>query len=554
MAVVNELRWALYEKGTDLLERAGIAAMYMALRAARDGDEDLSPLEWRDDDLQSDSVTVRWRGSAKQAFMKLMRWAWQVRDGVLFLPAVHDRRDRAQWWRRVPMHNGIMGTVFQHNRVQPRAGRCDRVVRLDEDREVLMSFFALDSEIKPHKDVEDLFVPRSGDFKVEDIRLASWLSRGESARYPSDATGSTWNSKPWQGAPARALMLMLAPTTFLYHRVKEHKSDWVFVVPDVQDLDQFDSVRRRIGLSVDATDVASLGDAGLRFFAESSTRGLRSNLLSGCRVVAHGIASYFHTSNATRKAVLDVAPNASTLRRYRLLHREFPNVYGTYQVDATSDTRATSRRREGSRSLGQAPRAAGRFRCPSIRGRIADNIVSRRGWYADLRTPLVWDHEEAARERKRLGVSLDRAWFQILCQSRSKLMRLVAEDDMWDREAEQVFVHAFWKTMDSLYRQEADAVRRGGAASIEKRWERLEGELYRSLMQAKTRVLLRGALSAWFARAGRLEILAEHTPAIWRLIAEDWQKGRDLALLAMASHRKRSVREGIEQEDEDKET
>lgn len=124
-------------------------------------------------------------------------------------------------------------------------------------------------------------------------------------------------------------------------------------------------------------------------------------------------------------------------------------------------------------------------------------------------------------------------------------MRLIQEDDMWDTEAEKVFVEAIWEALDSLYAQEAGATKRGGSASVEKRWERLEGELYRSLMQAKTRPLLRSALAGWFAKAGRHDKISAHLPAIWRLIdhAEFWQRGRDLALLAIASHRKKAIRE-----------
>ena len=43
----------------------------MALRAAQETGSDLSPLTWTDADLTADSVTVRWSGAAKPAFVKL---------------------------------------------------------------------------------------------------------------------------------------------------------------------------------------------------------------------------------------------------------------------------------------------------------------------------------------------------------------------------------------------------------------------------------------------------------------------------------------------------
>jgi CRISPR-associated protein Cas8a1/Csx13 len=64
-------------------------------------------------------------------------------------------------------------------------------------------------------------------------------------------------------------------------------------------------------------------------------------------------------------------------------------------------------------------------------------------------------------------------------------------------------------------------------------------------VQSKTRVLLRAALSNLLAKAGRQRTVRNHPGAIWRLIdhPDHWKKGRDLALLALASHRKKEERE-----------
>ena len=124
-------------------------------------------------------------------------------------------------------------------------------------------------------------------------------------------------------------------------------------------------------------------------------------------------------------------------------------------------------------------------------------------------------------------------------------MKLIAEDDMWDTEAEKIFVEAFWEALDSLYAQEAAATERGGSRTVEDRFQDLNDDIRRKLTQAKTRTLLRTALADLFARAGRQKTIRSHPAAVWRLIDDpsQWQKGRDLALLALASHRKREERE-----------
>lgn len=227
----QSLTWRLTDDGMDLLERAGLAGLYMALRAASEQGADLSPLTWRDDDLQPDSVTVRWNGPAKPAFVKLMEWAWQVRDGVLYLPAVHEDRDRAQWWLRLQMHKGIVGTFLQSSRVQPRIGSEQRMVALDEDRMIRLQFLALPSALKPHQDVQGMF-QRNGEFK-ETVEFSTWIARGFSARYPSDGFGAGWKDKVWRGRPEQALLLMLAPTVCAFFRLQGKGNNWLFVVPNV---------------------------------------------------------------------------------------------------------------------------------------------------------------------------------------------------------------------------------------------------------------------------------------------------------------------------------
>jgi CRISPR-associated protein Cas8a1/Csx13 len=135
--------------------------------------------------------------------------------------------------------------------------------------------------------------------------------------------------------------------------------------------------------------------------------------------------------------------------------------------------------------------------------------------------------------------------FLALQYQRSKLMKLIQEDDMWDTEAEMVFVEVFWETLSSLKAQEKSALDRGGSRPLEKRWEDLDEEIRRKLTQAKTRTLLRAALADLFAKAGRQKSIRAHPAAVWRLIdhPDHWRKGRDLALLALASHRKKEERE-----------
>ena len=260
---------------------------------------------------------------------------------------------------------------------------------------------------------------------------------------------------------------------------------------------------------------------------------------------------HYYQGQSIRKSILDVPPELISVKRYRILHRELKNNYVVFKTEpsetplaAAESNRRARKSRKPAETRSDAPQAGGFIKLPAARGRIADNLTLGRPWYADLAVPMIWNLDEAERERKKLGKSLERAWFQILCYQRSKLMKLIAEDDMWDTEAEKVFVEAFWETLDSLYAQEADATKRGGSRTVAERFDDLNDEIRRRVTQAKTRTLLRTVLADLFAKAGRQKSIRTHPAAIWRLLDDPkhWRKRHDLALLAFASHHKKEER------------
>ena len=560
MADERELTWRLSDPDMDILERAGLAGLFMALRAAEEQSHDISPLSW---ELTPDAVTLRWSGAASVAFAKLIDWAWQVTDdGVLFLPGVQDETERANFHLRVAMHKGVMRTFLQHTNVQPKGEPVTKIVQLDESREVSVSYqppiirqpkaeksaakpaaAAQKKLLKPAKDIADLF-DRKGAFRAAAVELSNWVHPGIAGRYASE--------KAWIGMPDKALLLMLAPTVCLFQRLHGEGGNWVFVVPDVRELEEFAVARKRMKLNLDFLDVASLGDAGLRFFTEYASKKARRSL-AGCKVVAMGKVGYY-ASQSIRKSVLDITADSHQVDRYRLLQQLLPNRYISLHPAVVSAEAATKAKRPSKRKKtaeGEPPKAAGFFKLPAARGRIADNLVTGRPWYENLAVPMTWDRDDLERLRKRhkerndtdggkLPTSLDTILFKSLRDQRSSLMKLIENDLMWDTEAEKVFVDTFWETLRALYRREADAANeRGGARTAGDRFEDLNEELRRALTQAKTKALLRELLTEFFARPVkkyRSPTLGKHSAVIWRLVDADWRKGRDLSLLALASY------------------
>jgi CRISPR-associated protein Cas8a1/Csx13 len=610
----SPMTWNLFDPGMGLLERAGLAALYMSLRAAEQMGVDLTPLRWEPGDLTPESVTLRWDGPDNAAITRLMRWAWQVRDGVLYLPAVHrDPKQQDFAFQRVATHNGILETFLQHDRVQPKGRSMSLVENIEDDKQYVYYYQTLDpSELAGKKadsvarrakkkqaespnatdgrrgksreasqapsdylrpitilsDRKTGFFMRSGELSSLPIELKSWAKPGIAGRFGSEPA--------WVGPPAMALLLMVAPISCLYMRLPRQRKrakkegsaasrgakgkkekwspNWVYVVPAIEDLEEFDQVRPSLHLDPKFIDVASISDAALRFVAEYCAPSVRSELRTGCRATAMGQVSFYNPNQMVRKAIVDVEKGRPP-RRYLHLHHAFG-----HQIDTIAASSVLNADQDDEQQDSGEAHSTVRIRLPSVRGRIADNLISSQPgqrWYTDLAIPTAWERDILESERKRIAgrsgasgkaPSIERLCFRNLIRLKGGLMELIREPEMWDSPHEAMFVEAFWESLRSLYRQEARAAKkRGGSRSAKKRIRHLREEIYRSLMRSKTRELTRQALAELIAKAGQGrapdETVVRDNPAtIWKLIDDPlgWKRARDLALLALATYTKKA--------------
>lgn len=551
------LTWRLSDPGMGLLERAGLAALYMSLRAAEEqGMKDqLAPLNWNADDLTSETVTIRSAGTDKEALTKLFEWAWQVRDDVLYFPAVHRSKKAHEYlYLRIALHNGISRTFLQHPRVQPKGELVERSVSLDEGKQIKIAYQALDArKLKPLGDLNKAgFFDRSGVLSDENklVELSGWVFPGIAPRFS--------NESAWSGPAHLGLLLMLAPIVCLYLQLHNQRSTWLFVLPDLYDLDEFDSVISGSHVFLDPAfrDVASIGDAGLQFLAEYSSQSARKELRTGCRVVAMGKVGYY-PNQSVRRGIADVPPHAKIISRYRRLQQAMGNRWMQRKaVDNDDDEVTEIPKRKKAKKQNETQQPIHFVSVPTGRGRIADNLIAGHPWYSNLVEPLLWDRDSLDRLRKRRpGTSVERLWFQNLCYQRGKLMDLIQDNDMWDNPEERLFVEAFWELLGLLYIRERKAVERGGTRPYEQRCEDLNEEIRRILTRSKTGPLARQAMTDLMTRPfemyranpddsppTRSKTVRANPATIWRLIDRDWKLGRDLALLALASYQSKEKR------------
>jgi len=136
-------------------------------------------------------LCLEWaEGNEKAALEAVVKWAWQVHDGVLFLPGVHRKREHLDCYHlRLHIHNGLLGTFFQFPRTIKKVQDPDRkVIRFDEEKTFSVSYrrIASDATLPQHK-----AVPRP---EINGGNLApamsSWIYPGSEPRFNNNPAKS----------------------------------------------------------------------------------------------------------------------------------------------------------------------------------------------------------------------------------------------------------------------------------------------------------------------------------------------------------------------------
>ena len=590
------LTWRLSDPGMGLLERAGLAALYMSLRAAEElgKKDDLAPLTWNESDLTPESVTLRSTADDKAALTKLFEWAWQVKDGVLYLPAVHRSfREKDNRHERVYHHKGILGTFLQHrtSRLAPgtKSELISRVEALEDDLLVKFSFQKLNF-VKPHKEIERFF-DSNGTLRENEVKLSSWVRPGMTNRYPTEAT--SWKSTPCRGHARSAILWMLVPIVCFYQRIqgshrskkdkKTGQSDWVVGMPDVWDLDEFDFVRPHVRL--DAPLTGSPADTVVQCVAASWIHTVKKNIGIDFQAIWMGPVKYYK-NQTVRKGVSESrqrewrplhvssrTPRLSLIRQYRILQRAMGTE--TVPVRDTSPLRPSA--------YPDDIRPVSMIRIPTARGLIAHNLLNSRPWYDSLLDPPVWEIPslKSAQEQRKDGNaksrSIDKLWLNSLQSfQREQLMELILDSEFTDK-SDREFIEGFWDILSAIYRRERRAVEKqynagdpipndelkrasahyrkhghydeSAAGRYLKRRANWNDRIARKLSQAKTRRLTADAITELIL-ATRNEygsaVIRRQPQIITSMIHEkhEWKRALDLARVALVSWTSRSQRSG----------
>lgn len=586
-----KLEYNLHNKGMGVVERAGLAGLYLTLQGADEWAKDkgtdtgknareLKALFRAWDLSQPDLLQLNWdAGGDLKPLTALVQWAWQVHEGVFFLPGIHRSLvERNNRHLRVAVHNGILATFLQHNRVRPKLSLpkneddAGLVIQLDVGKTI---------EIPRFPEIPAYYNDKTGKRKKNLLKQSEHLiPKGKTRILPFepgrivDLSGAFYpgvaprygTDKRWTGTPEEAFLLFFVPIGCLFLELPRNRvilkagkevfsPNWAVVIPDIVDLLDYAEAWPRLHPALqerfDKLKCRSVDDALLRVAMEYSVlpavkRAVRFGGSPTIHVFCMGRTSFQRKANKlseiqmVRKQVLSVGFTSTAVNRYKKVMAFLDNRLDPYKDKTSHPATHWIKELYG-------------------RGRIADNISKGKPWYMDLCVPTEWERDGLERERQRYNetrsdeqdrLSEQEFWFMKVREKSVKeaLMALAKDMSMYDDpETETVFLQAIHDMLATLFWQEREAlIKRLGLneenpkfkEKLSKRIEDLVDDFRRSLNEAQTRELLRQTLAEWLSKGGTHENIRAHQRGIWDFInhPHQWKKAKDLALLGIVTY------------------
>lgn len=488
----KSLTLKLFDPGMTHLHRVGLAGLCMTLK-------NLNPAEYAEAggwDLQPQGVELHWTRTPRDLLAPIIEKSFAISPEGIIQFYAHKSSSMSDL-NRLLLHRAILLTYLQHGRTRKLAAKERSLTFQFEEKPVVESFKPVSSY--QNQNATQFLFTKNGDF-IKDIDLAGWLFPGGVVRHVVHS-----NTTALTAAPKEFLALLYAPVGSLYflisHKDRDGKYDKrkgaALVLPHINNLANYSTnYSRFLDSPVQRLFVDGLGDAGLMALTLLNLAredGVIDRLeINSCTIVTLGTVSWA-SQQKTRTGLKQLRSlDTSMLNFFDLAWRTLKN-----RPYITED---------GKLIVGVSP----------VRGLIADNIAASLPWYHGFYQLMI--SQKSARQ-----ISFEREG-----------VHTMVEQATWSEEADQLLVRAMHQALRNRYGALAQrAKERGETPAFDREFERIRT----SLMRSKNVQTLRGELADIFARGGLNQTLQEHWPKLMPLFTgTDWQRARDLALLALASY------------------
>lgn len=521
-----EMKLKLNAPGMTSLHKAGLAGLYMTLKAFDKKRESIEGLEW---ELEDKQIILHWTDDTpKNAFDNLVKESFWIDDeGFIRLSGLEPRQEMSFEQRHL-LYQSLLNSFLQFGPHRPTGNKKTLSYEVD-DKVIWLQEFSPIKKIRQHNTTKD-FIDNNGNFNSK-IEIASWLYPGATVKH-SDS--STKKATAQNEEIKLALCLLFSPVGVIYYlirsKVRGRKSRLALLIPEIKDLKSYSEVRQVIASQgvIDLT-ASSSTDAALRMLialeSNSSSnqfaKQMRENFL--CRIITFGIVPWNEKQKSRTATRTVISGKIKGFENYYLADSIFKNKW--QQVQEKRDKKGEVKEPE-------------HFFVTTFCGRemIADNIADGKTWYHDISEFLAnrETREQLYYERKELGKMVKEATYE--------------------NENERIFIdvcHESWRRRMGKLGQRASSENTSFSNLANKEREKLRT----SLGRCKNAETLRETVIDFWSRAGSIEQLqGGGLSKILPLFDEKhWRKTKDLALLALISYQAPEEKDNVNSETEGEE-
>ncbi|MEN9242440.1 MAG: type I-MYXAN CRISPR-associated Cas8a1/Cmx1 [Thermostichus sp. DG02_3_bins_51] len=507
---MTELKFHLGDPSLTLLHRAGLAGLWMTLKQLEKETsltQRLGSLNW---ELTPREIHLKWEGNDLEVLDWLLRESFQLDDGLISLRGLDSKSMRKD--SQVIIHEGILGTFLQHNKTHKAIGKKVQSFILDEDKPpIITEYKALESYAC--QDFAEKLCDNKGKLLKKPINISGWLYPGAATRHAAFTSDTSFEE-----SPQLAFVLLYALVACCYYilrsRLRDKRAEYALVIPEITNMETYANYRMDPKLryaSYRDFHATGLGDAGLKFLTYQNIADASQTFqVSRCQVLTLGTVSWSNQQK-TRTGLFTVEASYRACKNYQVCLNELPDRIAKSKQEERSFV-ATSFARE----------------------MIAENLARDHPWYMNF--------SEWVNSNKR---------FEQLSYEKGGLYQMVMQTEIDPREL--WFIQACHEAIRFTYGRLAERTRDRGELT---NFDRENTRIRTGLSRCKNAETFREFITDFWSRAGRLPTLQEHWNELMGLATDpkQWRKGRDLALLALASYKGKEKDKDLDEvdpEDED---
>lgn len=488
---MTQLHFHLGHPSLTLLHRAGLAGLWMTLEKLDQEiavDQRPGLLNWA---LSPREIKLEWHGKDIEVIDWLIKESFQLKDGLISLRGWQSELMRKD--SQVIVHQAILGTFLQHGKTRKVIGEKTQSLVLDEDKPpILIKYKELESYV--HQGFAKDLCDNKGNWLKKNLNIAGWLNPGAAVRHTAFTADTGFEE-----SPELAFVLLYAPVACHYYilrsRLRDHRAQYALVIPEITNLENYARDKQNLPVNFRDFYASGLGDAGLKFLTLKKVAEDAQDLkVRRCQVLTLGTVAW-SSQQKSRTDLFIIEANYQTCRNFQVSRNVLPD-----RIVVKNKTE------EGS------------FIAPSFaRELIAENLARNQPWYTGFSD---WINSN---ER-----------FQQISYEKGGLHQMVlrSEMDAIDRWFVKTCHEAIYCTYGRISKKTQD---RGELANFDRENIRIRTGLTR----CKNAETFREFITDFWSRSGRLPTLQEHWDELMDLVMDpkQWRRGRDLALLALASYR-----------------